>query len=254
MKIDLNCDLGESFGAYTIGRDADVLPLITSASIACGWHAGDPVIMEKTVRLAKENGISAGAHPGFPDLMGFGRRNMTLSAAETRAYILYQLGALDAFCKAAGTPLHHVKPHGALYNMAAKDPSLAAAVCDAVKSYNPNLIILAQESGHLYKEAVKAGLPAAAEVFADRAYEEDGSLVSRSKPGSMITDPEEALQRVLGMVKDHKVTAITGKTIELKADSVCIHGDNEHAVEFAAKIRKTLADNGIEITPLYNII
>ena len=254
MKIDLNSDLGESFGRYTLGCDEQVVPLVTSINAACGFHAGDPSVMWKTVKLAKEAGVSVGAHPGFDDLQGFGRRNMNLSYDELQACVLYQLGALDAFVKAEGMKLAHVKPHGAMYNMAAKDRTMAMAVCEAVKMYDPNLIILAQESGQLYQCARELGLPAAAEVFADRAYEEDGTLVARSKPGAMITDPDEALARVLRMIKEGKVTAVTGRDISVRADSVCVHGDGESALEFIRRIRSACEKEGIVLSPLKEIV
>ncbi|MBQ3459067.1 MAG: 5-oxoprolinase subunit PxpA [Solobacterium sp.] len=254
MKIDLNSDLGESFGRYTLGCDEKVVPLVTSVNAACGFHAGDPVVMKKTVLLARQAGISVGAHPGFADLQGFGRRNMNLSYEELQACVLYQLGALDAFVKAEGLKLAHVKPHGAMYNMAAKDSKMAEAICSAVQAYDPDLIILAQESGQLYQTAKKMGLRAAAEVFADRAYEEDGTLVARSMPGSMITDPDEALARVLRMIKEGKVTAITGRDINVRADSVCVHGDGESALEFIRRIREQCEKENIILAPLSEIV
>ena len=195
MKIDLNCDLGESFGNYKIGMDEEVIKYISSANIACGFHASDPLVMAKTVSLAKENGVSIGAHPGYPDLVGFGRRNMSLTPAEITAIIVYQIGALSAFCSANGMKLKHVKPHGALYNMAAKDPAIAMAICEGIYSVDKQLILLAPSFSQMAKAAHSLGLPTASEVFADRAYEEDGSLVARSKPGAMITNEEEAILR-----------------------------------------------------------
>ena len=250
MFIDLNSDLGESFGRYTLGCDEQVVPLVTSVNVACGFHAGDPIVMNKTVQLAKTFKTSIGAHPGFDDLQGFGRRNMNLSYEELRACVLYQIGALDAFCKAEGVTLAHVKPHGAMYNMACKDKNMAEAICQAVRQYNPQLIMLAQESGELYRTAKETGLRAAAEVFADRAYEEDGTLVSRTKPGAMITDPEEAINRVIRMITEGKVRSITGRDISVKADSVCVHGDGAKALEFIQKIRSTCKEKGIEIVSL----
>ena len=254
ISVDLNCDLGESFGAYTIGMDEAVIPLITSANVACGYHAGDPLVMAKTVARCREAGVHVGAHPGFPDLMGFGRRNLDVTPAEARAYTLYQLGALDAFCKAHGMKLQHVKPHGAMYNMAGKDYALAKGICEAIKEYNPELIVMALSSGELVHAAEDMGLKVAREVFADRAYEEDGSLVNRRKEGAMITDENEAIARVVRMIKEQKVTAITGKDIPIKADSVCVHGDGAKALAFVKKIRETLGAEGIEITPLVEII
>lgn len=253
-KVDLNSDLGESYGAYRIGCDDQVIPLISSANVACGFHAADPVVMAKTIRMAADAGIEVGAHPGYPDLMGFGRRNMIISPEEAKAYALYQIGALDAFCKSNGLKMQHVKPHGAFYNMAGKDYNLAKAICEAVAEYDRDLIVLALSGGELVKAARNMGLRVASEVFADRAYEEDGSLVNRKKPGAMITDEDLAVKRVVRMIKEHKVTAITGKDIDITADSICVHGDGEKALEFVRKIRDTLASEGIEIVPLNQIV
>jgi UPF0271 protein len=253
-RVDLNSDLGESFGHYTLGMDERVIPLISSANVACGYHASDPVVMEKTISLAKEAGIRVGAHPGFPDLMGFGRRNMNVTPAEAKAYTLYQLGALDAFCKAKGVKMQHVKPHGALYNMAAKDYALAKAICEAIAEYDKDLIVLALCGGQLLQAAKDLGLRAASEVFADRGYEEDGTLVDRRKAGAMITDENVAIARVVRMIKEGKVTAVTGKDIDIQADSVCVHGDGEKALAFVSKIRAALQQEGIEICSLDQIV
>ena len=253
-KVDLNSDLGESFGRYTLGMDADILPLVSSANVACGYHASDPLVMDKTIAMAKEAGVRVGAHPGFPDLMGFGRRNMDVSPAEAKAYTLYQLGALDAFCKAHGIKMQHVKPHGAMYNMAGKDYVLSKAICEAVYEYDKELIVMALSGGELVHAAEDMGLKVAREVFADRAYEEDGSLVNRRKEGAMTTDENEAIARVVRMIKEQKVTAVTGKDIPIKADSVCVHGDGVKALAFVKKIRETLTAEGIEIVPLADIL
>ena len=249
-QVDLNCDLGESFGAYKIGMDEKIIPLISSANIACGFHASDPLVMEKTTGLATANGIGMGAHPEFPDLQGFGRREMKLSSAEVKALIIYQIGALSAFVKAKGKTLQHVKPHGALYNMAGKDEKLAMAICEWIRAVEENLIVLGQSGSRMEAAANSLGLPFAREVFADRAYEEDGSLVARSKEGAMIEDEEEAVSRVIRMIKEGKVKAVTGKDIPIKADSVCVHGDGEKALKFVEKIREALIKEGIEIKPL----
>lgn len=249
-RVDLNCDLGESFGNYTLGMDEKVIPLITSANVACGFHASDPDVMAKTIKLAKKSGIQVGAHPGFPDLMGFGRRNMSVTPEEAKHYVLYQIGALDAFCRMNGIRLQHVKPHGALYNMAAKDYELAKGICEAIASYDRNLIVLALSGGELARAAKDMGLRVALEVFADRAYEEDGSLVNRRKEGAVITDEDIAIERVIRMVKEQKVTAITGKDIEIKADSICVHGDGEKALDFVKKIRESFERENIEICSL----
>ena len=249
-RVDLNSDLGESFGRYTLGNDDKIIPLITSANVACGYHASDPVVMDQTLKMAKEAGIRVGAHPGFPDLMGFGRRNMNVSIKEAKNYMLYQLGALDAFCRVHGMKMQHVKPHGALYNMAAKDYNLSLAICEAIKEFDDSLIVMALSGGELVRAAKDMGLRVALEVFADRAYEEDGTLVARTKEGAMITDEDEAIARVIRMVKEQKVTAITGKDIDIKADSVCVHGDGAKALAFVERIRKSLMEEGIEICPI----
>lgn len=253
-RVDLNSDLGESFGRYTLGMDDKIIPLITSANVACGYHASDPVVMGKTIAMAKQAGIRVGAHPGFPDLMGFGRRNMAVTPEEAKAYTAYQLGALDAFCRAHEMKMQHVKPHGALYNMAAKDYALSRAICEAIAEFDSNLIVLALSGGELAHAAADMGLRTALEVFADRAYEEDGNLVNRRKEGAMITDEEEAIARVVRMIKEKKVTAITGKDIPIQADSVCVHGDGAKALAFVERIRETLTGEGIEIRSLDEIV
>lgn len=254
QKIDLNCDLGESFGAYTIGMDKEVIPFITSANIACGFHASDPAVMAKTVKLCRESGVSVGAHPGYPDLLGFGRRNMDVSPADAKAYIIYQIGALDAFCKANGVKMSHVKPHGAFYNTAGKDIVLARAICEGIKEVNPELILLGLSGSQMIKAAEEFGIKAAREIFADRGYEEDGSLVKRGKDGAMITDEDEAIARVIRMVKEKKVKAVTGRDVDIQADSVCVHGDGAKALEFVDKIGKALTAAGIALAPLSEIV
>lgn len=245
--IDLNCDLGESFGAYTIGMDEKVIPFITSANVACGFHAGDPLVMQRTVALCKQSGAAVGAHPGFPDLQGFGRRQMKLTPAEAKACVQYQIGALKAFCDAAGVPLHHVKPHGALYNMAGKDRALADAICAAVKESAPGAVLLALSGSEMVKAAQAIGLPVANEVFADRGYRPDGSLVPRGTPGAMIEDEDEAIARVIRMVTEGKVTANDGTDIAIQADSVCVHGDGPKALAFVEKIGAALQAAGVEL-------
>ena len=249
-QIDLNSDLGESFGHYTIGNDDKIIPLITSANVACGYHASDPVVMMETIQRVKEAGIAVGAHPGLPDLMGFGRRSMAISNEEAKAYTLYQISAIGGMCKAVGVKLQHVKPHGALYNMAAKDYDLSKAICEAIYEYDKDLIVMGLSGSEMIKAAKDCGLKSASEVFADRAYEEDGTLVNRRKPGAMIEDADEAINRVIRMIKEGKVTSITGKDIDIKADSVCVHGDGEKALLFVEKIRKTVGENEIEICHL----
>ena len=250
MKIDLNCDLGESFGNYKIGMDEEVIKYISSANIACGFHASDPLVMEKTVALAKENGVKVGAHPGFPDLVGFGRRNMNVSPKELKAMVVYQIGALNAFCKASGIKMNHVKPHGAMYNMAAKDERLAFAIAEAVAQMDDSLFLVGLSGSELLKAAKKVGLKCASEVFADRAYEDDGSLVARTKIGAVITNEEEASDRAVQMIKFGKVKSITGKEIPISADTICIHGDTPQALHLARIMRAKFADEKIEIQAL----
>ena len=249
-KVDLNCDLGESFGNYKIGCDDEVIPFISSANIACGFHASDPVVMDKTVEMAKRCGISVGAHPGFPDLMGFGRRKMDITPHEAKVMLQYQIGALDAFCKAHNIKMSHVKPHGALYNMAGKDIELSLAICEGIKSVNPNLILLGLSGSKMIEAAKMTGIKYASEVFADRAYNDDGSLVDRKKNGAVITDEDEAIKRVIQMVKEGRVKSINGNDIKIEAQSICIHGDNIKALEFAKKIRHSLEYENIEILSL----
>lgn len=253
-NIDLNCDLGESFGAYTIGLDEQVLPHLSSANVACGFHASDPVVMAKTVAACKAAGVAVGAHPGYPDLQGFGRRNMTVPPKEIKAMVQYQIGALWAFCKANGVTMQHVKPHGALYNMAGKDEALAMAICEGILEVDKGLILMGLSGSKLLTAAEKCGLKAASEVFADRAYQEDGSLVPRGTPGAMIEDEDEAVARVVRMAKDGVVTTNTGRDIPLKADSVCVHGDSPKALAFVQKIRAGLEAAGIEILPVKEIV
>lgn len=250
MRIDLNCDLGESFGNYVVGMDEEVIPYVSSVNIACGYHAGDPCVMTKTVKLAVKAGVGIGAHPGFPDLMGFGRRMMKISPEEAKAYMLYQLGALDAFCRAYGGKMVHVKPHGALYNMAAKDKALAMAICEAIREYDDSMILLALANSEMTKAAEHMGLAYANEVFADRAYEPDGTLVARTKPGSMIEEEDQAIARVVRMVREGKVTAIDGSEVDIQADSVCVHGDGEKALLFVKKIREALLAENIAVQRL----
>jgi len=248
--IDLNSDLGESFGAHRIGFDAELFPLISSANVACGFHGGDPRVMERTVAAADAHGVAVGAHPGFPDLVGFGRREIAATPDEVRTDTLYQIGALDAFCRAAGLPLQHVKAHGALYNRAVKDPALAAAIAAAVAAYDRRLVFLAQPGTALFAAAEAVGLPMAREGFADRAYNPDGTLVARSVPGAVITDPEVAAERALRLVRDGRVATIDGQELELYVDSLCIHSDTPSAVPMVQAIRRRFDEAGIVVRPL----
>ena len=247
IKVDLNSDLGESFGIYKIGNDSEVLKYVSSANIACGLHAGDPFVMHKTVKLALENNTAIGAHPGYMDLNGFGRRKMDLSPQEVYDLIVYQVGALDAFVKAEGGKMQHVKPHGALYNTAAKDEKLAEAIAQAVYAVNPELILYGLAGSWLIKAGEAAGLKTASEVFADRTYQEDGSLTPRSQANAMITDDNKAIAQVLGMVKTGQVQTASGKIIKVKADTVCIHGDSQKALAFAQKINDALKQENISL-------
>lgn len=246
-QVDLNSDLGESFGAYTIGCDSEVLKYVTSANIACGFHAGDPVVMKRTVDLALASGTAVGAHPGLPDLVGFGRRKMDISPDEAYAIVVYQVGALLAMAHAAGAAVQHVKPHGALYNMAAKDAALADAIAAAVKAVDPSLILYGLAGSELIRAGEAAGLRCASEVFGDRTYQPDGSLTPRSRPGAVIADEEASLRQVLSMVKDGTVTCADGTVIPVRADTVCVHGDNAKAVAFTKKIRERLEAEGISV-------
>lgn len=252
--VDLNSDLGESFGAYKIGMDEEIVPLVSSANVACGFHAGDPATMARTAELCKNNSTAIGAHPGFKDLEGFGRRNMNVSPADVKNMIIYQVGALDGFCRTKGIKMQHVKPHGALYNMAAKDPALAKAICEGIYEYDKSLVLLGLAGSEMINQAKAMGLPYAAEVFADRAYEDDGTLVARTKPGAMIKDEDEAVKRVIKMIKTHTVESISGKTIEICPDSVCVHGDSEKALLFVKKIKAAMEAEGIEIKPVSKVI
>ena len=248
MKIvDMNSDLGESFGNNKLGMDDKILEIVTSANIACGFHAGDPSVMQKTVALAVKNGAALGAHPGYPDLVGFGRRKMDIAPSDVYNMVVYQVGALAAFAKAAGTRLQHVKPHGAMYNMAAKNAKLAEAIAQAVYDVDKDLILYAQGGTESIKAAEKIGLRTASEVFADRSYQDDGTLTPRSQPGAMITDEEKSIAQVLSMVLEGKVTALSGKVIPVKADSICLHGDGPKALVFANKIRSVLLENGVKV-------
>ncbi|MBF8982547.1 LamB/YcsF family protein [Lutibacter sp. B2] len=253
-RVDLNSDLAESFGNYKIGLDEEVIKYVTSANIACGWHAGDPLVMEKTVQMAKNQGVRIGAHPGYLDLMGFGRRNMAVTPQEVKAYIKYQVGALMAFTKAKGEKIQHVKPHGAMYNMAAKDKDLAMAIAEGIYEVDQDIILMGLANSEIIKAGKTFGLKVCNEVFADRAYNSDGTLVSRKLEGAVIHDADLAISRVVRMVKEGKVTAINGEDIEIKAQSICVHGDNPEAVEFVRKIRLKLEEEGIQVTAISNFI
>jgi UPF0271 protein len=240
LCIDLNADLGESFGAWRMGDDAALMPLITSCNIACGLHAGDPQIMDRTVCLARDAGVRIGAHPSFPDLQGFGRRDMTLGAEEVRALVLYQVGALAAFCRARGATLHHVKPHGALYNMAARDATLADAIARAVAAFDRGLVLVGLAGSAFVAAGAQHGLTVWQEAFADRRYTAAGQLVPRHQPGAVIEDVEAAVQQALGIAQRGEVTTHDGQRLALRADTLCLHGDSAQALDVARRIRAAL--------------
>jgi UPF0271 protein len=248
--IDLNCDLGETFGPWKMGNDTEVLPLVSSCNIACGMHAGDAAVMHKTVAMAAKAGVAIGAHPGYPDLQGFGRRDMGISPEYAYELVLYQVGALAAFCKTAGVALHHVKPHGQLFNRAAVDAGLARAIARAVYDFDPALVLVGLAKGALIEAGLSTGLSVAREFFADRNYTDEGVLLSRSDPRAGIEDEDEAIARVLGVVQRGTLRSVTGKEIALEIDTICVHGDNRKALDFVTRIRAELAAAGIRIAPV----
>jgi len=245
--VDLNCDMGESFGAYRIGADEEVLPYVTSANIACGFHGGDPRVMRETIARAAALGVAVGAHPGFHDLDGFGRRNIDVTAQEAYDLVVYQVGALLGFAVAAGVPMRHVKAHGALYNMAAKDAALAGAIARAVADFDRTLVLFGLSGSALIRAGRDVGLKVANEVFADRTYQSDGSLTPRSRPGSMIEDVKDSLAQVEGMLTRGRVRALDGSEVSIEADTICVHGDQAGAAEFARELRVLLRTLGIEV-------
>ena len=246
-RVDLNCDMGESFGAYRIGADEEVLPYVTSANIACGFHGGDPRVMRETIASAAAHGVAIGAHPGFHDLDGFGRRNIDVTAQEAYDLVVYQVGALLGFAMAAGVPMQHVKAHGALYNMAAARADLAGAIARAVRDVDPTLVLFGLPGSHLVSAGLAEGLTIANEAFADRGYMPDGSLVSRRRPDAFVTDVSSAADRALRMVLEGKVRAVDGADVNLRADTICIHGDGAHAAEFARALRSRFESEGVEV-------
>lgn len=250
-QIDINCDMGESFGAYRLGSDEAILPFVTSVNIACGFHAGDPSVMKRTVAAVLERGAAIGAHPGLPDLAGFGRRNLDITPEEAYDMVVYQVGALYGFVTAAGGKMQHVKPHGALYNMAASNYALAEAIARAVRDMNPELVLFGLSGSELVKAGQAVGLRCAHEVFADRTYQADGSLTPRRESNALITDTEEAVQQVIRMVKAGVVRAVQGVDVAIQADTVCIHGDGTHALAFAQSLRQRLSAEGIVVQSVW---
>ncbi len=247
-SIDLNCDMGESFGAYSIGTDEALMEFVSSVNIACGFHAGDPSVIRQTVNAAAQRNLAIGAHPGFPDLQGFGRREMKIPANEIYDIVLYQIGSVAAFAKAAGSRLHHVKPHGALYNMAAKDKSLATAIARAVRDFDNSLKFVGLSGSELVRAGSALGLQVVSEVFADRTYQRDGSLTPRASAGAMVENSADAARQVLNMVLKKSVKTVDGVEIPIDAQSVCIHGDGVHALSFASEIVKELKANHVSIS------
>jgi UPF0271 protein len=247
QRIDLNCDLGESFGAWRMGEDDAILPLISSASVACGFHAGDPSIMQRTVAQAAAHGVAIGAHVSLPDLQGFGRREMRVTPAEVYAMTLYQIGALHAFARAAGTCVAHVKPHGALYNMAARDGALAEAIARAVQQFDPRLRLFGLANSRLIDAARAIDLPAASEAFVDRRYCSDGSLQPRGEPGAVIENIDAAAEQAIAIARDGRVAASNGSAVAVQADTLCLHGDGAHALAFAHRLRQALLASGLRI-------
>jgi len=250
MRIDLNSDLGESFGPWPMGQDSGLMDSISSANVACGFHAGDPGTMRATIALARSKGVAIGAHPGFPDLVGFGRREMKATPGEVEDFVLYQVSALAGMAAAQGMRLQHVKAHGALYNMACRDRALADAIARAVAALDRSLILFGLPASELLRAGDAAGLQTAAEVFADRAYDPDGSLTARSKPGSVIHDTARVVERAIRMVRDQEVVAVDGSLIKLQADTICLHGDTPGAVDHARAVRKGLEGAGVSVSRL----
>lgn len=249
-RLNLNADLGESFGAWKMGSDTELLQIVGSANIACGFHAGDPLVMRRTVRQALDAGVSIGAHPSFPDLQGFGRRAMQVPAAELEAMLIYQIGALSGIARAEGGVLTHVKPHGALNNMACEDAALAATVACAVKAFDATLILLAPALSQLQRAGEAAGLAVGIEVFADRAYTDEGNLVPRSKPGAVLHAAEDCVAHVLRFVEAGGIVCASGKILKTPFHSICVHGDGPQAVAAAAAIRDAMGVAGVALVPL----
>ncbi len=248
--IDLNCDMGESFGVYKLGSDDEVIQNISSANIACGFHAGDPQIMDYTVKLAKKHGVAVGAHLGFADLNGFGRRRIDIAPEELEKELIYQIGAMQGFCKTNGVKMVHVKAHGALNNIASVNKELAFTIARSIKAVDPRLIFVALAFSEMEKAGKEEGLNVAREGFADRAYDSEGMLVSRKQPGAVIHDPEMVVERVLRMVQEGKVRTVSGEDIDINPDTICVHGDNPEAVELTRQLKARLNEEGIKSKPL----
>lgn len=251
MRIDLNSDVGESFGPWSMGDDVRLIPLVTSVNIACGAHAGDPLTIQRTVAIAVAHGISIGAHPGYPDLVGFGRRDLDMALEELEASLVYQIAAVQAFARAAGSDLRHVKPHGALYHRAARDHAMAASIARAVRSISADLFLVGLAGSAILEAGTQAGLAVAAEAFADRAYEPDGSLRSRRLEGALLPSPDAAAKQALSIARDGRLRAYDGSEIKIRADTLCIHGDSPGAREVAIAVRAALEAGGVTIAPMW---
>lgn len=252
--VDLNADLGESFGNWRLGQDPVLIPLLNSANVACGFHGGDPRVMDETVRLCRQAGVRVGAHPSFPDLVGFGRRVLDVTGKEAETDVVYQLGALDAFCRRNDVELQHVKAHGALYTHAAKAPEVAKGIAAAVASLRPDLLMVCQPGSEVERAATEAGLTVALEGYIDRAYNADGTLASRRLEGSVLHDPERALEQALRIVTEGRVVAMDGTEVELRVDTLCVHGDNPDAVDFLQRVRQRLGAAGVELRSMREVV
>jgi UPF0271 protein len=250
VRIDLNADVGESLGPWPMGDDERLIPLMTSVNVACGAHAGDPLTIERTIRLAIDHGVAVGAHPGYPDLVGFGRRDLDMTGEELQASIVYQVGAVAGIAQSLGAELRHVKPHGALYNRAAHDPAVAESIATAIRRAAPDLVLVGLAGSALLDAGVAAGLQVASEAFADRAYEADGSLRSRRLDGAILATPAAAARQTLGIVRDGRVTAHDGRSVAVRADTICIHGDTPGAADYAAAVRAALGKAGVTIAAI----
>jgi len=255
FEVDINCDLGEAYGSFRAGNDPEIMPFITSANIACGFHAGDPSTIVRTMKLARNNEVSIGAHPGFPDLMGFGRRKMEISNDDLRNLIIYQIGTLEALAKTTEMKLQHVKPHGALYNTAADDGTYAKSIIEAVQDVNSNLVIFTLANSKMARLISEAGLRAGWEVFADRAYNSDGSLVSRNLKGAILSDPKLVAERAVKIVKEKKVAAVTNQEVRFEnVHTICVHSDTPNAVNIVKTLKKTLLKGNIRVKPIGSFI
>lgn len=252
--VDLNADLGESYGNYRLGQDEVLIPLLNSAHLACGFHASDPRVMDATVVLCREAGVQIGAHPGFPDHVGFGRRVIDITGREAETDIVYQLGALDAFCRRNRATLYHVKPHGALYNHAAKNREVAKGIASGIASFNPELLVVCQPGSEMDLAATEAGLAVAREGFVDRAYNPDGTLASRRVEGTLYHDSRRAVEQAVRMVTESRVVALDGTGVELEVDTLCVHGDNPDAVDFIRRLRAELEAAGVELKPMREVV